>query len=86
MPKGRLVPHHHFFTAYGHLLSSRAVLSADSEEVRRYLGGEEIAVSDARGYTAVMLSVGACAITLGGAKAVDGRLKNYYPKGLRTRG
>ena len=83
--KGRLVPHHHFFSCFGALLSSRIVLSPENDTVRRYLLGEEIPCAEARGYTAVMLRVGESEITLGGGKAVDGRLKNYYPKGLRVR-
>lgn len=85
--KGRIVPHHHFFSCFGSNLSSRVILPPDSEEVRRYLLGEEISCTDACGYTAVMLEVGEnAAVALGGAKAVDRRLKNYYPKGLRIRG
>lgn len=83
--KGRLVPHHHFFSCFGGRLSSRVVLPCDGEEVWRYLAGEEITCSQAHGYTAVMLAVGEESVVLGGAKAVDGRLKNYYPKGLRIR-
>ncbi len=83
--KGRIVPHHHFFSCFGKEFSSRVILEPDAEDVWRYLLGEEIPCTDARGYTAVMLRVGEETVALGGAKAVDGRLKNYYPKGLRTR-
>ena len=84
--KGRVVPHHHFFTAFGAEMQNRVVLDPSDERVAAYLGGEEIAVDAAQsGYCAVMLSVGAEAITLGGGKASGGRLKNYYPKGLRVR-
>ena len=85
MRKGRLVPHHHFFSAYGAALRSRVILSPESEETKKYLLGEEIGVQDAKGYTAVLLRVGEEVVSLGGGKAVDGRLKNYYPKGLRVR-
>jgi len=83
--KGRVVPHHHFFTAYGKGLSAQAVFVPDDGAVSRYLAGEEIEVDPAlSGYAAILLSVGETAVTLGGGKAVGGRLKNYYPKGLRV--
>ena len=83
--KGRVVPHHHFFTAYGKTLSAQVVLSPDDVSVARYLAGEEIDVDPAlSGYAAVLLKVGDATVTLGGGKAVGGRLKNYYPKGLRV--
>ncbi len=84
--KGRLIPHHHFFMAYGDECAVRCVLSPDDERVARYLAGEEIAVdSSLSGFASMMLSVGDAAVTLGGGKASGGRLKNYYPKGLRVR-
>ena len=82
--KGRIVPHHHFFMAYGRECRSRITLSPNDERVRKYLAGEEIDVpTELSGYTAVLLSLGDEELTLGGGKAVGGRLKNYYPKGLR---
>ena len=84
--KGRILPHHHFFAAYGARLLSQVCLSPDEERTKRYLAGEEIDGGEGvRGYTAVLLRVGEETVTLGGAKASDGRLKNYYPKGLRTK-
>ena len=84
--KGRLIPHHHFFMAYGDECAVRCVLNPDDERVARYLAGEEIAVDESlSGFATVMLSVGDAAVTLGGGKASGGRLKNYYPKGLRVR-
>ncbi len=82
----RLVPHHHFFTAYGDRMENQVVFDPDSTDTRDYLAGEELAVSDKlSGYTAVLLRLGGATLTLGGGKAVSGRLKNYYPKGLRVR-
>jgi NOL1/NOP2/fmu family ribosome biogenesis protein len=50
----------------------------------RYISGEETDVpAELSGYTALLLKIGSSEITLGGGKAVGGRLKNYYPKGLR---
>ena len=82
--KGRIVPHHHFFMSFGTECRSRAVLSFDDARVRKYLAGEEIEIpADLSGYTAVLLRLGDTLLPLGGGKAVGGRLKNYYPKGLR---
>ena len=82
--KGRIVPYHHYFTAFGNRFLSKACLSPDDEAVLRYISGEEIEIpAELRGYTALLLRVGESEITLGGGKAVGGRLKNYYPKGLR---
>ena len=84
--KGRITPHHHFFMAYGTEFSVKVVLDADDPAVAKYLAGEEIAVdSSASGYAAVLLRVGETEIPLGGGKLSGGRLKNYYPKGLRVR-
>ncbi|MBQ7347192.1 MAG: RNA methyltransferase [Clostridia bacterium] len=83
--KGRMVPHHHFFMVYGGALSSKCLLDLDDVSVACYLAGEEIAVDPAlSGYTSLRLKLGETAVTLGGGKAVGGRLKNYYPKGLRV--
>ena len=84
--KDRLVPHHHFFMAYGAEMRSTCVFDPTTEDVARYLAGEEIDVpTDCKGYTAVLLRIGNETVSLGGGKAVQGRLKNYYPKGLRIR-
>ena len=61
------------------------LLSASDERVNRYLRGEEIdapELSDEKNGYACVLFEGA---PLGGGKAVCGRLKNHYPKGLRNR-
>ncbi len=84
--QGRIVPHHHFFMAYGSRLASTLTLAPDDPAVSRYLAGEEISAPNVKnGYTALLLSLGDRALPLGGGKTVDGRLKNYYPKGLRVR-
>ena len=70
--------------AFGNQFVSKYAMECDEEAVLRYISGEEIAVPDGlSGYTALLLKVGNAEITLGGGKAVGGRLKNYYPKGLR---
>ncbi len=82
--KGRVVPHHHFFMAYGTQMQSKWILEPTDPMVARYLGGEELPCPvELSGYTAVLLACGNTAIPLGGGKAAQGRLKNYYPKGLR---
>ena len=51
----------------------------ESDELRRYLSGNTVPVPvNMRGFAAV--SVDGC--TLGFGKAVDGVLKNHFPKGL----
>jgi NOL1/NOP2/fmu family ribosome biogenesis protein len=84
--KGRIVPHHHYFMAFGTAFVSKCVLDAKESAVERYLAGEEIDVPDtSNGLCAVCLTMGDAQIPLGGGKLVNGRLKNYYPKGLRIR-
>ncbi len=76
---GRLVPHHQFFSALGHLFRTKHELGS-YEEARRYMHGEELtARGDTSGYLAVTWQ--GCAI--GGGKASGGVIKNHYPKGLR---
>ena len=84
LQKGRLVPHHQFFSAYGTDFRRKLSLTADDPRVAAYLRGEEIPAPELAGQNgfAALLYEGAA---LGGGKAVDGRLKNHYPKGLRNR-
>ncbi len=75
-------PHHHLFSAYGHLMKRKIDLEEGDERIRKYLRGEEI---DARGAT----SPGFCSVcykgvALGGGKCVGDKIKNHYPKGLRN--
>ena len=75
-------PSHNFFSAYGELFRHREELTRDDARTERYLAGEEIAASDGvRGWCAVYFE----GAPLGGGKASSGRIKNHYPKGLRTR-
>ena len=84
LQKGRIVPHHQLFSAYGRDFGRRLDLTADDPRVAAYLRGEEIAAPELSGRDgfAAILFEGA---PLGGGKAVSGRLKNHYPKGLRSR-
>ena len=67
--------------AMGKLFKRKIELSADSEELKKYLHGEEIACDLPNGWAVV--TVDGCAV--GGAKVVSGTAKNHYPKGLRTK-
>ena len=79
--KNYIQPHHQFFMAMGKDFKRKIDLTADSEEAKKYLHGEEISVDCPNGWAVVM--VDGCA--LGGAKVSNGRAKNHYPKGLRTK-
>lgn len=79
--KNYIQPHHQFFMAMGKLFKRKIELSADSEELKKYLHGEEIPTDLPNGWAVV--TVDGCSV--GGAKAVSGTAKNHYPKGLRTK-
>lgn len=79
--KGRIEPAHSAFMAAEKDECVNIVdLSLGDERIIKYLKGEEIEIpSDIKGYTAVCCE----GMTTGFGKAVDGTLKNKYPKGLR---
>ncbi len=81
--KGRLIPSHQFFSAYGNLFIRRENLSAGDARIAKYLHGEEIDAKeiDTNGYCVVTYE----GVSLGGGKASLGKIKNHYPKGLRTK-
>lgn len=79
--KNYIQPHHQFFMAMGKEFKRKISLSADTEEIRKYLHGEEIDVDCSNGWAVIM--VDGCSV--GGAKVVNGKAKNHYPKGLRTK-
>lgn len=79
--KNYILPHHQFFMAFGSEFKRKIELSADSEDIHRYLKGEEISADCENGWAVVM--VDGCAV--GGAKVVSGVAKNHYPKGLRIK-
>ena len=81
--KGRVVPSHQLFSAYGNFFKNKVELSADEKSLEAYLSGEEIQAPEGT-------ENGYCVITykgssLGGGKVSDGKIKNHYPKGLRNR-
>lgn len=78
--KNHIQPHHQFFMAMGKNFKRRINLSTDSAELKQYLHGEEIPVNCENGWA--VITVDGC--VTGGAKVVNGKAKNHYPKGLRN--
>lgn len=79
--KNYILPHHQFFMSFGNKFKRKIDLSADSDDIYKYLRGEEISADCDNGWAVVM--VDGCSI--GGAKVVSGIAKNHYPKGLRLK-
>lgn len=79
--KNYIQPHHQFFMAMGTDFKRKINLTAESEEIKKYLHGEEFETNCKNGWAVVM--VDGC--TVGGVKVSNGRAKNHYPKGLRTK-
>ena len=80
--KGRLEPEHALFmTLVPQNLQHCLMLSHDSPELKAFLRGEQILVSDEfSGYAAVAVD----GVITGFGKCSGGFLKNHYPKGLRV--
>ncbi len=81
LKKNYILPHHQFFMAMGNDFKRKINLTADSEEIKKYLHGEEFETDCENGWAVV--TVDGC--TAGGVKVVNSRAKNHYPKGLRTK-
>lgn len=79
--KNYILPHHQFFMAMGKYFNRIINLSAESDETKKFLHGEEFETDCINGWAVVM--VDGCSV--GGVKVVNGRAKNHYPKGLRTK-
>lgn len=77
----RLIPHHQFFSAYGIYFKRKMNFQPDSDELKRYLRGEEIETTLPDGWAVVTV----CGCPIGGVKVSCGRAKNHYPKGLRIK-
>ena len=78
--KGRFVPHHSLAMALAPAQALRVLdLPADQKECLAFLHGETLPCALENGWTLVTTN----GISLGWGKAVDGVLKNFYPKGLR---
>ena len=80
--KNRIEPHHNLATALTPDQFQRRLLLKHTDELAaRYISGEEVEIDRwIKGWAVVTVN----GITLGLGKASDGRLKNKYPKGLRT--
>lgn len=78
---GRFVPEHALFNTNAFTPKQIIDLDVDSEDIKKFLHGEEIDCdSNLKGYVGIRV----CGVPLGFGKASSGRLKNHYPKGLRT--
>ena len=76
------IPHHQFFSAYADLFRNKVNLLRGDVRVEKYLKGEEIdSGENVKGWCAILFE----GSSLGGGKASSGKIKNHYPKGLRTR-
>lgn len=88
LERGRFVPHHQLFSAYGGDFKRRLDLSIDDKSVADYLRGLEISAdgmvceqgAKESGYAAVLCD----GVAIGGGKVSGGVCKNHYPKGLRN--
>ena len=67
--------------AMGKHFKRKIELDINSDELKRYLHGEEIPADCDSGWAVV--TVNGCSV--GGAKVSNGKAKNHYPKGLRTK-
>ena len=77
--KGRFEPNHNIFMAMSDYFKLKIELS--DVDAKKYLHGEEISTNQSgKGYVVVTKN----GYPLGGAKLVNGKLKNLYPKGLRV--
>lgn len=77
--KNYVLPHHQFFSAFGKDFKRKIDLDPESQDLLKYLRGEEIKTDCPNGWAAVCV----CGVPLGGAKVSNGNAKNHYPKGLR---
>ena len=78
--KGRFVPEHHLFTAFGAQCMNCEELTLADPRTVEYLSGREVeARTAADGWCCVTVD----GWTLGGGKVSSGRVKNHYPKALR---
>lgn len=77
--KGRLVPHHHFFTAYGAFFKRKLSLHIGDVRLTAFLRGETVSCELANGWAIAEVE----GLALGGIKVTDGIAKNHYPAGLR---
>ena len=77
--KGRLIPHHAMFKAFGDSFFRKWELPPSDRLLDGYLSGAELPCGMEDGW-GVVTTLGA---SVGGVKIVGGQAKNHYPKGLR---
>lgn len=80
--KNYIKPHHQFFMAMGKNFKRKIELSPESDEIKKYLRGEEFATDCENGWAVVTVN----GASVGGVKVSGGKAKNHYPKGLRIVG
>lgn len=80
--KNRIEPHHNLATSLTpYEFKRRLIMSYDDSLCSKYISGEELEIDNwINGWGVTVVN----GITLGLGKAVNGHLKNKYPKGLRT--
>ena len=80
--KNRIEPHHNLATSLTPFdFKRRLLMNCDDAVVARYISGEELEIDHwINGWGVATVN----GVTLGLGKAVNGHLKNKYPKGLRT--
>lgn len=77
--KGRLISHHQFFKCFGSCFKNKINLTSGDNRLTAYLKGEGFEYDCDNGFCTILCEN----VSIGGAKAVDGYIKNHYPKGLR---
>ncbi len=79
LEKIRIEPHHYFFKVFGK--NFKRQLKLNEQQVKDFIAGKELESENCNnGYASVLY----CGFILGGGKIANGKLKNYYPKGLRA--
>ena len=79
--KGRLVPHHNMFTAFGKYAKQQINFDLKNVQLCKYLHGEQLenTFSLINGYAVICVDNHA----IGGVRVSGNALKNLFPKGLR---
>ena len=79
--KGRFVPHHNMFTAYGKYAKQKINFDLNNQQLCKYLHGEQLENTYLlnNGYAVVCVNNYA----IGGVRVSGNALKNLFPKGLR---
>lgn len=79
--KSRVIPYHHFFTAYGEDFKTKLAISSQDPRVFSYLRGDVISADVQNGWGVILID----GYPLGGIKVTNGMAKNHYPTGLRNK-